>query len=416
MILLYRFITNILLIFFPFIIFYRLLKKKEDSKRFLEKISLYKKKRSNGKVVWFHGASVGEFQSIVPLLEKLDKLKDIDQILITSNTISSSKIILKTKLKKLTHQFFPIDHNYFVKKFVNYWRPSLAVFIDSEIWPNMFLNLDKKNIPIILINARITKKSYERWLIFKDLSKLIFGKIKLCLTANKESFFYLKKLGAKKIKYYGNLKYSQSENENIQINPNIMKFINSKKSWCASSTHNSEEKFIGLVHKKLKKKYKNLLTVIIPRHVDRENRISKELSDMGLKVHLHNQKNNIDKNIDIYLVNAFGQTKSFFSIIKNVFLGGSLINHGGQNPLEAVRFNCNILYGPNVQNFSEIYKFLHKQKIAFKINDTSQMIYTLKRLFNRNKKQKNIANKINKIGQKILTKNFNELKIIIDKT
>ena len=166
-----------------------------------------------------------------------------------------------------------------------------------------------------------------RWIKLKNFSKLIFNKFNLCLSSNKETVSFLKKLGAKNIKYFGNLKYSQSENEKIEIDDQTIKFISKKTVWCASSTHNTEEKFVGFVHNKLKKKYKNLLTIIIPRHINRNEQIKNELLDLGLKIHMHEPKTKIHKDTDIYLVNSFGKTKSFYSILKNVFLGGSLINH-----------------------------------------------------------------------------------------
>ncbi|MDB9792353.1 3-deoxy-D-manno-octulosonic acid transferase [Candidatus Pelagibacter sp.] len=411
----YRILINLILILSPLIILFRLLKKKEDFKRFKEKLGFFSENRSRGKLIWFHGASVGEFQSIVPLLEELEKSKKISQILITSNTLSSSKLISKIKLKKISHQFFPIDNDLIIKKFINYWKPSIALFIDSEIWPNTLINLNKKKIPTVLINARITKKSYNKWIKLKNFSKSIFNKFDLCLSSNKETVVFLKKLGAKNIKYSGNLKYSQSENEKIEIDSQTIKFISRKTAWCASSTHNSEEKFAGLVHNKLKKKYKNLLTVIIPRHIDRKEEIKEQLSNLGLKVHVHEPKTRINQDADIYLVNSFGKTKSFYSLIKNVFLGGSLVEHGGQNPLEAVRYNCNILHGPNVSNFNEIYKFLYNQKISKKVINLNQTINILDKLFNSKKSQKNIKDKINKIGQKILKKNIDEINLILDK-
>ena len=415
MILFYRFFINLIFIISPLIILIRLIKKKESLKRFKEKLGFFTKNRSKGKLIWFHGASVGEFQSIVPLLEKLKKTKKISQILITSNTLSSSKVISKIKLKKVSHQFFPIDSNIIIKKFINHWKPSMALFIDSEIWPNTLTNLNKQKIPTILINARITRKSYNNWIKLKNFSKSIFNKFDLCMSSNKETIGFLKKLGAKNIKYFGNLKYSQSENEKIEIDSQTIKFISKKTVWCASSTHNSEEKFAGHIHNKLKKKYKNLLTVIIPRHIDRVNEINEQLSNLGLKVHTHEPKSKINEDTDIYLVNSFGKTKSFYSIIKNVFLGGSLIKHGGQNPLEAVRYNCNILHGPNISNFNEIYKFLNKQKISKKVINVNQSANILHKLFNSKKSQKNIKDKINKIGQKILEKNIDEINLILNK-
>ena len=413
MIFIYRIIINIIFLISPIILVFRLLKNKEDPKRFKEKFCYFSEERNKGKLIWFHGASVGELQSIVPLIEKLNRNKKIKKILVTSNTLSSSNILQKLKIKKVSHQFFPIDTNFHTKKFLNYWKPCSAFFIDSEIWPNMYTNLKKKNIPIVLLNGRITKKSFSRWKSFSSFSKKIFDYFDLCLTANNKSKEYLYKLGAKKIKFIGNLKYSQSENEKIILKESIKKFISSKKTWCASSTHNPEEEFCGLVHKELKSKHKNLLTIIIPRHIDRVESIVNRLKELDLKVHLHGSKNKIKNDIDVYIVDAYGKTKSFYNFCKNIFLGGSLVNHGGQNPLEATRYGCNILHGPNTENFSEIYKFLNQKKISYKVNTRKQMINCLNKLFSKKSDSKKIQKKLKLIGNKILENSYNEVKLIL---
>ena len=187
MLLFYRIIINLLVLVSPIIIVIRLIKKKESFLRFKEKLCFFSKSKNKGKLIWFHGASVGELQSIIPLIEKLEKKKDINQILVTSNTLSSSKIMEKINSKKIIHQFFPIDTNFHTQRFLNYWKPSAALFIDSEIWPNMYLNLKKKNVPIILLNGRITKKSFSRWKNFPYFSNKIFGKLDICLSASKQS-------------------------------------------------------------------------------------------------------------------------------------------------------------------------------------------------------------------------------------
>ena len=413
MIHLYRIIINIILLLSPIIITFRLIKGKEDFKRFKEKFCLFSKSRATGKIIWFHGASVGEFQSIVPLIEKLSKNRNIKQILVTSNTLSSSNIIQKIKLNKVVHQFFPIDTNFHTKKFLDFWKPSSVFFVDSEIWPNMILNLKKRNIPIVLLNGRITKRSFLKWKFFLNFSKKIFGNFDLCLSSNNKSIKYLKKLGAKNIKFLGNLKYSQSENERMYLNNSLKKFLLKKKIWCAASTHNSEEKFCGLVHKKLKKKYKNLLTIIIPRHVERTDEIKDELKKLNLKIYTHETKSKFENDIDIYIVNAYGKTKPFFNYCKNVFLGGSLVNHGGQNPLEAARYGCNILHGPHTHNFTEIYNFLKKNKISQKINNENQISNLLIKHFSKRSNSKIIQRKINHIGKKILENTHKEVKLLL---
>ena len=410
MLIAYRILINFTLLVSPLILIFRLLYKKEDLKRFKEKYCLFSQRKRKGKLVWFHGASVGEISSIIPLIGKLEKDSSIKQILITSNTLSSSKIIQRYKFKKLTHQFFPLDNNYLSKKFLDYWKPSSSFFIDSEIWPNTIINLKKRNIPIVLLNARITKRTFNRWMLFSKFANHIFNQLDLCLSSNNESKKFLKNLGAKRIKSIGNLKFSQFENDKIFINKGLKKFINSKKTWCASSTHNSEEIFCGLVHKDLKKKYKNLLTIIIPRHVERANKIEKDLKVLNLKTHFHEPVSKIQKDTDIYIVNSYGKTKSFYKYCRNIFLGGSIVKHGGQNPLEATRFGCNIIHGPNISNFKDIYKFLKKEKISIQVNNQIQMIGAINKFFKSKSNSNNMQKKFYIIGQKILKLTHNEIK------
>ncbi len=412
MIFIYRILILLIILISPIIIIIRLIKKKESLIRFKEKFCLFSHKKLKGKTIWFHGASVGELQSIIPILEKLETNNKIKNILITSNTLSSSKIIKKYSFKKVVHQFFPIDSKFLTEKFINYWQPTSVFFIDSEIWPNMIFNLSKKNIPITLLNGRITKKTYSRWKMFPNFSNTIFNKFNFCFAASKTDLSLLKKLGAKKVEFIGNLKFSQSENEKLLVDKNFKKFIKSKRIWCGSSTHYPEEKLCGIVHKELKKKYKNLLTIIIPRHIERVSEIKTDLEKLNLKIHLDESRKVINEKTDIYLVNSYGKTKSFFSLCNNVFLGGSIIKHGGQNPLEAVRYGCNILHGPNVSNFSEIYNFLKRNKIAIRVNKKENMIHTLNKLFKKKTNSKKIKNKLNMIGKKILTNTYKKINLI----
>ena len=405
----YRFLINIIFILSPIIIIFRLIKGKEDLKRFKEKFCFFSINKDKGKLIWFHGASVGEIQSIVPLIEKIEKNKNIKKILVTSNTLSSSKIVKKFKFKKVIHQFFPIDTNYHSNKFINYWKPSAALFIDSEIWPNMIINLKKKNIPIIILNGRITKKTFERWKFFSNFSNFIFSKIDLCLSSSKVSKFYLNRLGVKNLKYFGNLKFSQSENDKLYKFNDLKKIISKKKAWCASSTHYDEEKFCGLVHKQLKEKNKNIFTIIIPRHIERVDKIIEDLNKLNLIIHTSESSKPINKNTDVYIVNSYGKTKSIYNICKNVFLGGSLIEHGGQNPLEATRYGCKVLHGPNINNFREIYNYLSSLRLSHKISNKSQTVNMLEKFFTNKNNSRKIQVKLKKIGYNILKRSYKEI-------
>ena len=215
---LYQIILTILIVISPIIIGIRLFKNKEDKKRFLEKFCFIAKKRGYGKIIWFHGSSVGEILSIIPLIQDLEKNNSINKILITSSTLSSSKVIKDFKFRKVIHQFYPIDHIIFTNKFLNYWKPSAAIFLESEIWPAMFREIENKKIPLILLNARITKKTFDRWSKINPYAESIFNKITIAYPQNFETLFFLKKLKVKNINFIGNLKYIEGHKKKDKIN------------------------------------------------------------------------------------------------------------------------------------------------------------------------------------------------------
>tara|TARA_B100000003_G_scaffold208382_1_gene228502 strand:- start:935 stop:2179 length:1245 start_codon:yes stop_codon:yes gene_type:complete len=399
----YRILINLVLLLSPIIILFRIIKKKEHPTRFLEKLGISSKNRMQGKVIWFHGSSVGEVLSIMPLIERLEKNSKIKQIVITSSTLSSSKVLEKYKLNKTVHQFFPIDANLIIKKFLNYWKPTAVFFVESEIWPNTIQNLHKRNIKIALLNARITNKTFTKWFKFKSFSKDIFNKFDLCLCQNKETKIYLKKLGTKNIKNLGNLKFSESKKIKKINKIKNFKLLNNKNILFGGiSTHYDEEIFCGKVHLELKNKYKKFISIIIPRHVNRAESIKNDLENLKLKVHLHSSKINIENDTDIYLVDTYGETKSFLNMCKVVYLGGSIIKRGGQNPLEAARSGCKVIHGSNVNNFKEIYALLNNIGVSSKINGVKDAkIKIIKNLKTNVKQRKNIV-KINQLGRKIL--------------
>ena len=400
----YSILTNLVIIFSPLIFFFRILKGKEDTKRFQEKFCIYSKKNSF-KTIWIHATSVGELMSIIPILKKLENHRKVNKIILTTSTTSSAKIFEKLNFKKTFHKYFPLDTNYLTKKFIKYWQPQLAIFVDSEIWPNMFKNLNKKQIPIIILNARITKRSFNKWKIFPSFTKQVFSKISLALPQNLETLRYLKILGVKNIKLAGNLKYYGEKNLENKNNPLLKKKFKNFKIWCAASTHNGEEILIGKLHKNLKKFKKKLLTIIIPRHINRSLKIIDDLNKINLKTITHSSKNKLQKDTDIYLVDTYGEASKFYNLTSVAFVGGSIIKHGGQNPLEPARLGNYIINGPNIDNFKEIYAFLIKNKISLTTSNIIRMKRTILKKFN-NKISNQNRKKIFNIGNKILNQNF----------
>ena len=411
---LYQILISILLIFSPLIIGYRILKKKEDKKRFIEKFCFPSKKKKTGNLIWFHGSSVGELLSILPLVYELEKNQSIKQILITSSTLSSAEIFKKFKFRKTIHQFFPIDFILYSHKFLNYWKPTTAIFVESEIWPSIFKVLSAKNTPLLLLNARITKKTFNKWNYIKRYSRSIFKNISKAYPQNNETLGYLKRLNFSKIKIIGNLKFINNDQDKlIKLNKTLLKSLKNRKIWCASSTHSGEEIICSKVHLNLKKKHKNLLTIIIPRHIHRVNKIVQEINNLKLNVVLHSSNPKNLKGTDIYLVDSYGETKKFYNSSSIVFMGKSLTAKGGQNPLEPARQGATILYGPNVDNFSDIYKLLDKLKITHKVTGVNSLTNLVSKLIIKPNNRKNYL-KIEKIGKKILNKTKDEINSLLN--
>jgi len=414
----YKFLTYLFYPFTYFFLFIRRLKKKEHHIRYKEKLSKIILDRDDGFLVWFHVASVGEAMSILPLIESFEQEKKINTILITSITLSSAQILEKKygNNKKIIHQFLPLDIPKFVNKFLNHWSPNLSIFIDSEIWPNLIVGIKKRNIPLLLVNGRITKKTFFRWNFVKNFAKKIFSMFDLCIAANNETEKYLKILGVNNVKNYGNLKFAKTKsNSNKHLDPLLLAKIKNRKIWCAASTHSSEEIICAQTHILLKKKYDNILTIIIPRHINRIEKINNQLKKLNLKTCLYNKFNEINSDTDILLVNTYGESSKFFEIAKYVFLGGSLIKHGGQNPIEPSRLGCKIFYGPYVNNFFEIYKYLKSLKVANQIHSSEDLNKFLNEEFKIAKTSNNqIIEKIDNYGQSILNNVVSDLKKYIN--
>ncbi len=410
--LIYRIVSELFLLISPILILYRILKGKENINRFPERYAINSKKRLPGKLIWFHCSSVGELLSIIPLVEKLELSSKVKQILITTTTLSSSKIFETLKLKKTVHQFFPIDNFLIIEKFLNYWEPSILFLCESEIWPNLINKVKHKKIKLILLNARMTLRSFEKWKKIKNFSNEIFNKFDKCFSQNNETFKRLKMLGVEKIYNIGNLKFSTSKNvKNEFLDKKTSDFLKNKKILItAASTHFNEENFIIQNHLyfKFNKNFKNLISLIIPRHIERADEIKKEVEKFSLKVHLRSSGQIKDSNIDVFIIDTYGELNKFYRVSGLVFMGGSLIKHGGQNPLEPAKFGCKIIHGPNIYNFNEIYKKLNTMKISKQFLNYNKGIKIIENSLN--KKKLKLDNKnIIQYGEKILNSTYFEI-------
>jgi len=418
MILLYRVFTTLLYPFLFLIIFLRKFLNKEHSIRYKEKIfpSFFNVKRNSvSKLIWFHAASLGELKSIIPIIKKLNRDNNNLEFLITTITLSSSNLAIE-ELKKFTnasHRFFPFDVNFLMEKFFYLWKPDIIMLVDSEIWPNLIFNAKKFKVPIGLINARITSKTFKKWMMFPKTAKKIFSLFDLCLTSNLETKNNLLALNAKNIFFCGNIKLISDINQNdiTNINKSILK---KNRFWFAASTHNGEELLCLKTHSLIKKKYKNIITIIAPRHIDRVKKIQKLCEYFKYNSQILNNGDLISQDKEIIIINSYGILQDYFKYAKSVFIGKSiiknLINVGGQNPIDAAKLGCKIYHGPYVYNFKEIYKILEDNKISKKIENYIQLSENLINDLKSRDKQKNmVSNLINELGHKILSATIDKI-------
>ena len=425
MIFFYRVLSNILYPILIIFLYIRVLKKKEDPFRFKEKISVKHFKttrKKDSRLIWFHAASIGEFKSIIPILENLNLDKNKFEFLITTSTMSSANIALSEikRFKNVKHRYMPFDVDYLIKKFLDTWRPERIFLVDSEIWPNLIIRANKKKIPLALINARLTKKSFNRWLVFLFVAKKIFGLIDLCLCSNVQTKKYLEKLNASNVKYIGNIKLS-----NLDVNKKLENINSDKLSksrfWLAASVHKEEDIFCIKTHIELKKKFDDVITIIAPRHIERVNQIKLLSESFNLKTQILNINDVILEEKEILIVNAFGVLNKYFKYAKSVFIGKSMIerlkNDSGQNPIDAAKFNCKIYHGPYVANFSEIYDILKEYKISKKIENYEELSKNLSFDLRIQKKDNNNLGQIQELGKNILADTMKLIKNFLnDKT
>jgi 3-deoxy-D-manno-octulosonic-acid transferase len=411
MIQLYKIITTILYPLLILFIYLRKLIKKEDPKRFKEKIfprSFNVKDKNNAKLIWFHAASIGEYKSIVPIIEELNKSKKNLKFLITTTTLSSGKIaeIESSQLTNVEHRYFPLDVSFLIKKFLQQWKPDHIFLVDSEIWPILILNANKFNIPIAVINARLTLKTFSRWMIFPSIAKKIFGRFNMFICSNMETKKFLEKLNFENVFFKGNIKFI-SKVVDTKINEINENYLLKKKIWFAASIHKNEDQFCLKTHLQIKKKIKDVVGIIAPRHIERSKEICHLAKKLKLKAQILNKNEKINEENEIIIINYFGALQNYFKYSKSVFIGKSIDKKferdGGQNPIEAAKLNCKIYHGQYVYNFQDIYKLLEKNNISKKIDNLDELSKNIiKDLSETSKKRYEPSVAINHLEQKIL--------------
>lgn len=353
----------------------RLKNGKEDTARHNERLGNPKIARPEGKLIWFHGASVGESLSMLPLIKKLlDENPDFN-IMVTTGTVTSAELMAKRLPQRAFHQYIPIDNPNYVKSFLNHWKPDIALWFESEFWPAMLGEIKKNNIPLVLVNGRISNKTFKRWKMFRFVSKELLSCFSMCLGQSDEDARRLKVLGAKEAICLGNLKYAGfNPPVDEKKRAEITQQIGQRTTWGVISTHNDEESQIGKQLIEIKKKIPNLLTIIAPRHPQRGPEIQQQLNALGLKTALRTEGENILPETDVYIANTIGEVGLWYDIAPVIFIGGSLIPHGGQNFIEPCRFHDAVLVGPHMHNFTDAMNRAQKADAIIQVKNAEDLV------------------------------------------
>lgn len=347
---------------------------KEDIKRFNERIGKPKMKRPDGKLIWFHGASVGESLSMLPLINKLLENYPDAHIMVTTGTVTSAEVMGKRLPERAFHQYIPIDNPKFVSRFIKHWHPDLVLWFESDLWPALLSGIKRKNIPLILVNGRISNKSFKRWQQFDFISKELLGCFTYCLGQSEEDAYRLRVLGAKDSMCLGNLKYAGiNPPVDAEKKAEIMEQIEGRPLWAVSSTHNDEELKIGKFLKRVIEKVPGLITIIALRHPNRGPEIQEQLNELGLKTALRSKGEKISKTTDVYIADTIGEVGIWYDMAPIVFIGGSLIPHGGQNFMEPSRFRDAVLVGPHMHNFTDAMNRAKKADAVIQVNDVVEL-------------------------------------------
>ena len=351
---------------------YRLKRGKEQAGRTPERRGESGIARPDGPLVWMHGASVGELLSMLPMIERI-RARDIT-VLVTSGTVASAGLAQERLPEGVIHQFAPLDLPQFVARFLDRWQPNLALFVESDLWPNLIVAASARDIPLILINGRLSERSFRRWLLAPRTIAALLGRFDLCLAQSAEDAARYARLGAPRYVTTGNLKLDSPA---PPANPDKLQALKAaiwmRPVIAATSTHAGEETAVIDAHRRLMHTFPGLLTVLAPRHPERGQGISEIARVAGLKAVLRSRGELPDRTTDVYVADTLGELGLVYRVAPIVFIGGSLISHGGQNPIEAAKLGAAILHGPHVWNFAEIYTALDAVGGAELVTDSAKL-------------------------------------------
>lgn len=379
--------------FYPGLVLYlamRQAKGKEDASRKRERFGYASQERPTGPLIWFHAASVGETTAVLPLMREI-RARGI-QVVLTTGTVTSAEVAHKRAPEGIVHQYVPLDIQPAVGRFLDHWKPDLAIIAESEIWPVTIMELGERHIPQILVNGRLSDSSYTLWRRLSSLADELFRNLALVIAQSEDDASKYSMLGALPVLVSGNLK---GDNDAPPFNPDDLEryrhLVGNRQTWAAISTFEGEEEMAGRIHLRLKRK-NNLLTIIVPRHPERADDLEKKLCDLGLEVARRSRNDDVTARTDILLGDTIGEMGLYLGLTEIVFVGRSMHAEGGQNPIEPAMLGCAVLSGGNVQNFRDAYQRLAKNGGAKIVRDEDMLAKGVYFLMNNNDVRQKMIN------------------------
>lgn len=343
---------------------------KEDPARLNERLGRASKPRPAGPLVWLHGASVGESLSMLPLIERIRADFGDWSVLVTTGTVTSATLMAERLPEGVIHQYIPVDRVSYVRRFLEHWKPDLGLWMESEFWPNLVVETRASAVDMVVVNARMSDRSYQGWLKNRTMIHQLLSAFKLILAQSETDGERFRALGAKTVETPGNLKYASPP---LLADPDrltaLENALGNRPRWLAASTHAGEEAAVGRIHQRLKAERPDLLTIIAPRHPERGQAIEAELRAQGLSVARRSLDDAIKGDTDIYIADTMGEMGLFYRATHVVFIGKTLAGGGGQNPIEPAQLDCALLCGPDMSNFAAVTETLLKAEAALSVVD-----------------------------------------------
>lgn len=354
---------------------------KEDRERIAERYGIASADRPGGTLIWIHAASVGEAHSVLALIGRITEQRPGVEILLTTGTVASARLLIRRMPNRVRHQFVPVDLPRAVRHFLDHWQPDLAIWVESELWPNLVLGTSRRGTPMLLLNGRLSARSFARWRRMPGLIRPVLRAFALCLAQDEQQVSRFRALGAPRAASVGDLKSAAASLPADASELAALRLrIDDRPVWIAASTHPGEEEIAAAAHIQITREHPRLLTIIAPRHPARGGTIAEMLREHGLNVARRACGEALAEDTDIYLADTLGELGLMFRLADIAFIGGSLVAKGGHNPFEAARLGCAILYGGDTSNCAGMAAVLDRAGAAVTVRDDASLAEAVARL------------------------------------